>query len=161
MSEGAELNPDEAQGPTLTTPHPPTPPPSHRSACSRAAHSPAAVAAPHSHLLWPSLWVRSAEGEGDFFFDSASLQVAPGVDLQALMGGAAAMDGGEGEGEDDDFEGDEADDGEGEEDEGADVTGPELAVTGQRVALSRGERTTVGMEEEAAGADDDVEQKDS
>ena len=76
-----------------------------------------------------------AEGEGDFF-DAASLQCAPGVNIQALLAGGAA--GGEHAGEEYDEE-DEEEDGEEAAADG------ELTVTGHAVHAAAGqERVAAG-----------------
>ena len=117
-------------------------------ACTAADRSPPGVVA--------------AEGEGDFFFDPASLQVAPGVNVHALLGGNTTAMEHAGEEHDDDEEDDDDEDGgyegEGAEQQvGADVA--ELEVTGHRVALSsRGQPTT--MEDEGGGEDVDLEHHD-
>jgi hypothetical protein len=89
------------------------------------------------------------EGEGDFFFDQSSLQVAPGVNVQALLvgGGPLMM---EHAGEEYDVDDDDDEDGE----EGEELDG--LEVTGHHVQVAASSGQGDGAEEEG-GAEDDVE----
>ena len=93
-------------------------------------------------------------------FDHSSLQVAPGVNVHALLGGADPMEhaGEEFDEEEDEEEGEEEGEGQGER---VEVAG--LEVTGYHVALSPRGREATTMEEEdeeKAGAEDDVEHHD-
>ena len=75
----------------------------HNTSPSALQHRPS-TAIPHLSLIAFAVLL-TAEGEGDFFFDAESLQVAPGVDLQALLSGAGEMEHtGEEEGNEDEVE---------------------------------------------------------
>ena len=152
MSEGAELNPDEVEGRRIRAPNrrapPLTPVPS---SLPLTLRPPTPLPSSVCCLSCP------ADGEGDFIFEASSLQVAPGINVQALLGGSAPMEHA-GEEYDEDEGEDEEGEGEGEEQgEGVDVAG--LEVTGHRLPLSpRGPTTTMDdEEEEKIGNEDDVE----
>ena len=96
---------------------------------------------------------RCTEGEGDFF-DAASLQCAPGVDIHSLLTGgalpaAAAVEHAGEEYEEDDEEDEEGDVGDAAVDE-------QLAVTGHAVHCTAGQEGTIGAVHSDAMEDDDV-----
>jgi hypothetical protein len=104
-----------------------------------------------------------AEGEGDFFFDQDSLQVAPGVNVQSLLTQtAAAAAGMEHFGEEYDVDEEEEEDDDQEEDGDLQAGREErptagLEVVGHRVpAAAISHSSSAAMEQEEAAEDEAV-----
>ena len=132
LCQGAALNPDPVQG----------------TADSCGTSRTLRLSLPDDRRLSLTCAVHCAvEGEGDFFFDQESLQVAPGVNVHSLLTQTAAAAAGMehvGEEYDVDDDDDEEDDGDGEEQQegGGERPTAGLEVVGHRVPVSAGSHSS-------------------
>ena len=152
LSDGAELNPDEERGRPASTRR-------NSTAAARTAVSSCSLTA-----CWPVCSVVCrAEGEGDFF-DAASLQCAPGVNIQSLLAGDAPTGvehAGEEDEEDEEDEDEDDEDDEDDEVEGNATADVQLAVTGHAIrSTAAHENAAAALEPDAMDDDVNVEHRE-